>query len=110
VDHKCVTVLHVSNGAKAQVVRRNAEKYWMPIVQLLEKSDQTRVDPGHDANTCDPSSKGLAIVQVFPKPGQKELGFNPDLLVFKRMKPEPSKRGRLLNAGAAAHSSVFVNG
>jgi HD-GYP domain-containing protein (c-di-GMP phosphodiesterase class II) len=97
------TYVQLSDGSKAQVVRRNAEKYWMPIVQLLEKGDQTRVDPGHDANTFDPSEKGLKIVQIFPKPGQKQLNFDPDLLVLKRSKPELSKHGRLLNAGDTPH-------
>ncbi len=55
--------------------------------------------PRHDANTFDPSSKRLNIVRIIPKPGQKELGFNPDLLVFNRSKPEPSERGSLLNIG-----------
>ena len=75
------TYIQLSDGSKAQVVRRNAEKYWMPIVQLLDNGDQTGADP-HDANPCDPSSKGLKVVRILRKPGQRELDFNPALFVF----------------------------
>jgi hypothetical protein len=54
----------------------------MPIEQLLDNGDQTGADPRHDANTCDLSSKGLKVVLILPKPGQRELDFNPAFFVF----------------------------
>ncbi len=89
------TLVQLSDGSKARVVRRNGDKYTLPIVQILEKADGTTVDPNDESSVIDLVEQGLRIKGVLPTPGRKELAFNSDVLAIKRKAPRKTKRGRV---------------
>jgi hypothetical protein len=78
------SLVQLSDGSKAQVLRRNGDNYHMPIVQVLEKAKGTQADPRDESCIIDPSKSKVKIVRVLPTPGRRELEFNPDMLVVKR--------------------------
>jgi len=78
------SLVQLSDGSKAQVLRRNGDNYHMPIVQVFEKADGTPADPRDESCIIDPSKSEVKIVRVLPTPGRKELDLNFDVLVLKR--------------------------
>jgi HD-GYP domain-containing protein (c-di-GMP phosphodiesterase class II) len=58
------TIVRLSDGSKARVLRRNGDHYNAPIVQIIEDVIGTYVDPLDETSIIDPLKEGLTVVGV----------------------------------------------
>jgi len=63
----------LSNRSVARVLRRNAEDYSSPIVQIVADRNGNMVDPDDEDAIMIPAEGGLEITQALPAPGRNEL-------------------------------------
>lgn len=67
------SLVTLSDGSIARVMRRNGKNYTKPIVQRLQLSSGQRVDPTATENIVDLTRVGLSVEQALPTPGRHEL-------------------------------------
>lgn len=58
------TIVRLSDGSKARVLRRNGDHYNAPIVQIIEDVIGTPVDPLDETSIVDPLKEDLKIIGV----------------------------------------------
>lgn len=73
------SLVALSDGSVAQVVRRNGDHYARPIVQRIQSADGGKVS-ADDASMINLVEVPLDIVQALPTPGRDEILFSDDLL------------------------------
>ena len=78
------SLVQLTDGSKARVLRRNGGHYNMPIVQILKKADGTLVDPRDESSVIDPANSCLKIVRALPTPGRNQIDLDPATLYVKR--------------------------
>ncbi len=69
------SLVTLSDGSIARVMRRNGDAYTSPIVQRLQDANGERVDPIALGNIVDLQQSELSVEQALPTPGRKELGL-----------------------------------
>ncbi len=73
------TYVTLSDGAVAQVLRRNKEHYTQPIVLRVQDSNGRPVDREASANMIDlHQERHLQVKQALPSPGCQEIPFDED--------------------------------
>lgn len=70
------SLVTLSDGSIARVMRRNSKEYTKPIVQRLQDSQGQRVDPSAPDHILNLSDAGLAVEQALPTPGRDELSLS----------------------------------
>ncbi len=69
------SLVTLSDGSIARVMRRNGNAYTSPIVQRLQDANGQRVDPIAFGNIIDLQNSELKVEQALPTPGKKELSL-----------------------------------
>lgn len=69
------SLVTLSDGSIARVMRRNGKNYTKPIVQRLQLSSGQRVDSGASENILDLTQLSLSVEQALPTPGRDELSL-----------------------------------
>ncbi|MBI1310574.1 HD domain-containing protein [bacterium] len=67
------SLVTLSDGSVARVMRRNGNAYNSPIVQRLQDSNGDQVDPIAFENIIDLQKSELSVEQALPTPGRQEL-------------------------------------
>ncbi|MHC4878398.1 MAG: HD-GYP domain-containing protein [Planctomycetota bacterium] len=67
------SLVTLSDGSVARVMRRNGDAYTSPIVQRLQDASGERVDPISFGNIIDLQQSELNVEQALPTPGRNEL-------------------------------------
>lgn len=67
------SLVTLSDGSIARVMRRNGNAYTSPIVQRLQDGNGEQVDPIAFGNIIDLQNSELKVEQALPMPGKKEL-------------------------------------
>jgi HD-GYP domain-containing protein (c-di-GMP phosphodiesterase class II) len=78
------TLVELSDGGTARVLRRNGNNYASPIVQLVQDNTGAAVDSQDQSQIFDPAERQLQIARVLPGPDDCEVGLSPVLLTLKR--------------------------
>jgi hypothetical protein len=78
------TLVELSDGGTARVLRRNGNNYASPIVQLVEGNAEAAVDPQDQSQIFDPAERQLQIARVLPGPDECDVGLSPELLTLQR--------------------------
>lgn len=73
------SVVILTDGSAARVIRRNKDYYTSPIVQLIQTSDGKNVDPLDPESIIDLHESELEIDQALPTPGKEEIDLSSDL-------------------------------
>lgn len=73
------SIVALSDGSIARVLRRNAQYYTAPIVQRLQDHEGEPVDPLDLENIIDLNESNLDVSQALPTPGRNEVALNADL-------------------------------
>jgi hypothetical protein len=68
----------LSDGSVAKVLRRNANQYSTPIVQLLQLPNGETVEG--DSEIIDLSTESLHVVQALPAPGSNQTALTEEVL------------------------------
>jgi HD-GYP domain-containing protein (c-di-GMP phosphodiesterase class II) len=74
----------LSDGSAARVLRRNANNYRSPIVQIIKDASGNATDPHDESQIIDPSTKGLSIVKAVPVTDSEQIVFDFHDVQFKR--------------------------
>jgi hypothetical protein len=74
----------LDDTSMGRVIRRNGNQFSAPLVQLVRRSDGTRVDPAHDSVIVDTSADNRKIVRALPTPGRQETTLRPELQTLQR--------------------------
>lgn len=69
------SLVTLSDGSIARVMRRNGDTYTTPIVQRLQDANGEPVDPIAFGNIIDLQTSELKVEQALPTPGKQELGL-----------------------------------
>lgn len=67
------SLVTLSDGSVARVMRRNGDEYASPIVQRIQNAQGETVDPVAEENRIDLRESELTVEQALPTPGRKEL-------------------------------------
>jgi HD-GYP domain-containing protein (c-di-GMP phosphodiesterase class II) len=78
------SVVQLSDGSKARVLRRNGNNYQSPIVMIFEDSSGEATDPLDESQIIDPLQQKLKIAKVLPDPDRAETGLTAEIQVLKR--------------------------
>lgn len=70
------SLVALSDGSVARVMRRNVENYTQPLVQRIQDKSGRRVEPAQGEEFIDLAESGLAVVQALPNPGSGEISFD----------------------------------
>ena len=73
------SIVILTDGSAARVIRRNKDFYTSPIVQLIQTSDGKNVDPLDPDSIIDLNVSDLEIDQALPTPGKDEIDLSSDL-------------------------------
>lgn len=76
------SLVTLSDGSVAKVMRANGEAYAQPIVLRLRNAHGQPVNLDDDAAIVDLSRSELRVVQALPTPGRHELPFTDDILTL----------------------------
>ncbi|MCA9041372.1 MAG: HD domain-containing protein, partial [Planctomycetaceae bacterium] len=74
------SIVTLSDGSVARVIRASQNDYTKPIVQLLQLSDGSAADPDADESIVDLTASDLNVEQALPTPGKEEMPFSTELL------------------------------
>jgi len=74
------SLVALSDGSVARVIRRNGNRYTSPIVQVIRDPEGGRMPTGHEATLVDLANGDLSVVQAVPRPGHNEIGLRPDII------------------------------
>jgi HD-GYP domain-containing protein (c-di-GMP phosphodiesterase class II) len=66
----------LSDGSVARVMRRNVENYTQPFVQRLQDRAGRRIVAGPDDPLIDLGEEGLSVIQALRNPGSKEIALD----------------------------------
>ena len=75
----------LNDTSMGRVVRRNGNQFSAPFVQLIRRSDGTRVDPAHESLIVNTAQDDRKIVRALPTPGRQETILRPELQTLKRI-------------------------
>ena len=78
------SVVQLSDGSTARVLRRNGKNYHSPIVVVIQDASGEPTDPLDESQIIDPSKQNLKIAKVLPDPGREEIGLTTEIQVLKR--------------------------
>jgi len=67
------SLVELSDGRQARVLRRNGNNYSSPIVQIVADADGEPTDPLEEPEGLDPAERNLRIVKVLPDAPGKQL-------------------------------------
>ncbi|QDU15092.1 Cyclic di-GMP phosphodiesterase response regulator RpfG [Gimesia maris] len=73
------SIVILTDGSAARVIRRNKDYYASPIVQLIQTSNGKNVDPLDLDSIIDLNESELEIDQALPTPGKDEIDLSSDL-------------------------------
>ncbi len=76
----------LSDGAVAQVIRRNSQSYAAPIVQRIQNVDGTRFDPGAPDSILDLAENAVQVVKALANPRRKEVSLEGEEIEFQSMR------------------------
>jgi len=74
------SLVAISDGSVAKVIRRNGDQYTSPIVQVIRNPDGDRIPPGRAEAIVDLAESDLSVMQAVPRPGRNEIGLRPDIV------------------------------
>lgn len=74
------SLVALSDGSAARVIRSNGRAYTQPIVQLVQDRSGRSMAAGEDEGVIDLMKSDLKIVQAVPTPGRHEVGLSDDIL------------------------------
>lgn len=74
----------LDDGRVGRVIRRNADKYATPIVQVVQDAQGERVTPDRPDSLVDLAMDPVRITQALPTPGREEYGLTVDVLCVRR--------------------------
>jgi HD-GYP domain-containing protein (c-di-GMP phosphodiesterase class II) len=75
----------LSDDSMGRVIRRNGNHFAKPIVQIVRRSDGTRIDPALPPTIIDAAHDRRKIVRDLPTPGRQEVALRPDLQMLRRI-------------------------
>jgi len=78
------SLVKLSDGSKARVLRRNGKNYQSPIVLIIEDANGEPTDPLDESQIIDPLQRKLKIAQFLPNPDRPEIGLTAEIQVLKR--------------------------
>jgi HD-GYP domain-containing protein (c-di-GMP phosphodiesterase class II) len=78
------SVVQLSDGSTARVLRRNGNNYHSPIVVVMQDASGDPTDPLDESQIIDPSKQNLKIAKVLPDPNREEIGLTTEIQVLKR--------------------------
>ena len=78
------SLVALSDGSVARVLRRNDNHYTSPIVQLLEDGSGNRIRPNEKSTILDLYESKLYIEHALPTPGRQETVLSPEMITLKR--------------------------
>lgn len=78
------SLVRLSDGSTARVLRRNGSNYSSPIVLIVEDANGDPTDSLDESQVIDPSQHGLRIVEALSSPDRAEVGLSPDIQVLNR--------------------------
>jgi hypothetical protein len=67
------SLVALSDGSVARVMRRNQENYTQPLVQRIQDRSGRPLNPSPGAMLIDLAEAGLSVVQALPNPGSNEM-------------------------------------
>lgn len=73
------SLVSLSDGSVAQVLRRNHEKYTCPVVMLIQDATGNPADAESAESIIDLAESELSVQEALPTPGRKEIPWDPDL-------------------------------
>ncbi|MFO1022124.1 MAG: HD domain-containing phosphohydrolase [Planctomycetales bacterium] len=74
------TLVSLSDGSVATVMRRNGMKYTQPIVRVIQDGRGSVLDPLDEDAILDLGDSSIQVVQAIPTPGKNELTEDPYVL------------------------------
>ncbi len=74
------SLVALSDGSVAQVIRRNGDNYTLPIIRVIQDSFGDPVPNGIDEAIIDLTQSDLKITQALPTPGRDEQLLTDDVL------------------------------
>jgi hypothetical protein len=72
----------LSDGSVARVLRRNKDLYTQPIVQRVQGADGSPSDQSDLANIIDLSEGAVSVKQALPTPGKTEVALSDEHLTW----------------------------
>jgi hypothetical protein len=78
------SLVKLSDGSTARVLRRNGNNYQSPIVLILEDKDGEATDPLDESLIVDPLQQNLKISEFLPSPDRTEIRLTAEIQVLKR--------------------------
>ena len=78
------SLVRLSDGSTARVLRRNGSNYSSPIVLIVEDANGDPTDSLDESQIIDPSRHNLRIVEALASPDRSEVGLSPDIQVLNR--------------------------
>ena len=78
------SLVKLSDGSTARVLRRNGSNYSSPIVLIVADANGDPTDSLDESQVIDPSRSNLKIVQALSSPDRNEVGLSPDIQVLNR--------------------------
>lgn len=70
------SLVTLSDGSVSRVLRRSANQYMTPIVQVLQDAQGNPADPYSTSNIIDLRESDLKVEQALPTPGRSEIGLS----------------------------------
>ncbi|MEX0728473.1 MAG: HD domain-containing phosphohydrolase [Planctomycetaceae bacterium] len=70
----------LSDGSAARVIRSNGRAYTQPVVQLLQDRTGEAIVSGENEGIIDLTNSDRKIVQAIPTPGRNEVGMSDEIL------------------------------
>lgn len=74
------SLVSLSNGSVARVLRRNRDNYTCPIVVLLQDHEGRATDADDPASIIDLAETELRVEEALPTPGRDEITANSEML------------------------------
>jgi hypothetical protein len=78
------SLVKLSDGSTARVLRRNGSNYSSPIVLIVEDANGDPTDPLDESQIIDLSQHNLKIAAALPSSERDEVGLSPDIQFLKR--------------------------
>lgn len=78
------TLVELSDGTAARVLRRNGNHYASPIVQVVKQRNGGSTESQEDMPIVDPLESGLHIARVLPSPDGLEEVLTPSIIAMRR--------------------------
>lgn len=78
------SMVNLSDGSIARVLRPNRDKFSQPIVQLIQNSRGEPMTAEDPSAIIDLLESKLNVVQALPTPGREEVACTPDIITLNR--------------------------